>query len=47
MDVASFLVQKVSEREKIRNIILFGSVARGEADKTSDVDLFVDVTNET
>ncbi len=47
MDFASFLVQKVPEREKISNIILFGSVARGEADKTSDVDLFIDVTKET
>lgn len=47
MDFASFLVQKIPAREKISNIILFGSVARGEADKASDVDIFIDVTKET
>ena len=43
MDFSSFLIQKTSG-EKIKNIILFGSVARGEAGKESDVDLFIDVT---
>jgi len=43
MDFASFLIQKIKEKEKIKNIILFGSVAREEAEKTSDVDIFVDV----
>ncbi len=45
MDFASFLIQKV-QQEKIRNIILFGSVARGESDKESDIDLFVDLIDE-
>ena len=43
MDFASFLLQKTAAGEKIRNIILFGSVARGEAGKESDVDVFIDV----
>ncbi len=47
MDFASFLIQKISNRAEIKNIILFGSVARDEADKTSDVDLFIDVVKES
>ena len=43
MDFASFLLQKTAAGEKIRNIILFGSVARDEAGKESDVDVFIDV----
>ncbi len=43
MDFSSFLIQKIATAEKIRNIILFGSVARGEAGKESDVDIFIDV----
>lgn len=43
MDFASFLIQKAATSEKIRNIVLFGSVARGEAGKGSDVDIFIDV----
>ncbi len=46
MDFASFLIQKIKAKEKIKNIILFGSVAREEADKESDVDIFVDVIKE-
>lgn len=46
MDFASFLIQKISKKEKIKNIILFGSVARGESDESSDIDLFIDVTEE-
>lgn len=42
-DFASFLIQKFGSKHKIRNIILFGSVARGEESKGSDVDLFVDL----
>ncbi|MFH1408935.1 MAG: nucleotidyltransferase domain-containing protein [Nanoarchaeota archaeon] len=30
-------------KEKIRNIILFGSVASGQYDKKSDIDIFIDV----
>lgn len=46
LDVVSFLLQKVKRKEVIKNIILFGSVARDEADKTSDVDIFIDVVAE-
>ena len=34
------------DKNKIRNIILFGSVAREEAVKNSDIDLFIDVIKE-
>lgn len=43
-DFASFLLQNMnSDGDKIKQIILFGSVARGDAGKNSDVDLFIDV----
>lgn len=42
-DFASFLLETLNEKsDKITNIILFGSAARGEADKKSDIDLFID-----
>jgi len=47
MDFASFVIQKTKFQENIKNIILFGSVARGEAEKESDIDIFIDVINET
>lgn len=47
LDFVSFLLQKVKKREEIRHIILFGSVARGEEDKTSDVDIFIDIITES
>lgn len=37
---ASFLIEKIGD--KIDRIILYGSVAKGEATKESDVDIFVD-----
>lgn len=40
MHFASYLAENLSG---IRNIILFGSVARGVFDKESDIDLFVDI----
>ncbi len=46
MDFSSFLMQKTKAREKIKNIILFGSVSRNEAGRKSDVDIFVDVVRE-
>ncbi|MBT4376621.1 nucleotidyltransferase domain-containing protein [archaeon] len=48
MDFASFLIQNLKEKngEKIKSIILFGSVARGEENKKSDVDIFIDVFSE-
>ncbi len=45
LDFTSFFVQKVN-LEKIKNIILFGSVARGEESRESDVDIFIDVAKE-
>ncbi|MFA4886699.1 MAG: nucleotidyltransferase domain-containing protein [Candidatus Nanoarchaeia archaeon] len=46
MDVASFLIQKMKDKKVIKNIILFGSVAREESGKESDIDVFVDVFEE-
>ena len=43
LDFVSFLVQETKHRQNIKNIILFGSVSREEADKKSDVDLFIDL----
>ena len=46
IDFTSFLLQKIKAEEEISNVILFGSVARREADASSDVDIFVDVSRE-
>lgn len=46
MDYASFLMQKLKDKSKIKNIILFGSVSRGDANKESDVDIFIDLIGE-
>lgn len=45
IDFVSFLVDRIPQKEmaNIKEIILFGSVPRGEAGKTSDVDVFVNV----
>ena len=42
-DFVSFLLERMDTRH-IKNIILFGSVAREEASSGSDIDMFVDVT---
>ena len=39
----SFLIERI---ENIRYIILFGSVSRGDADKESDIDIFIDTSSE-
>ena len=44
-DFTSFLIQNFKEMKEVRSIILFGSAARNEAEKSSDVDIFVDVLN--
>ncbi len=44
LDFTSYLIQKIKDKEKIKNIILFGSVSREEAGKDSDIDLFIDIT---
>ena len=42
----SFLLKNRELRKyPIKEIILFGSVARGDFDKTSDIDIFIDVEN--
>ena len=48
MDAASFIVQNLSEgeRSELKEIVLFGSAARGEATKKSDVDLFLNTDRE-
>ncbi len=46
LDFASFLVQNLKELDKVQSIILFGSVARGEATKDSDIDIFIDVSDD-
>ncbi|MBU0959336.1 MAG: nucleotidyltransferase domain-containing protein [Nanoarchaeota archaeon] len=45
MDFVSFLFQnlKKNEKDKIKSLILFGSVARGDAGTDSDVDIFIDI----
>jgi len=42
-DFVSFLSEQTKYLDKINSIILFGSVARGEAGKNSDVDIFINV----
>ena len=46
IDFVSFLIQKIKERSEIKQIILFGSVAREESQISSDVDLFIDIIKE-
>lgn len=46
LDFTSFLLQKTKAGEQINNIILFGSVARGESGNDSDIDIFVDIAGE-
>lgn len=43
----SFLLQELTpwERNTIRSILLFGSVARGDEDSRSDIDIFINTTN--
>ena len=42
-DFVSFLLQNLRNKgDKIKQIILFGSVARGDEGKESDIDLFID-----
>lgn len=45
-DFVSFLLQELGkDAAKVTQMILFGSVTRGEEGPTSDLDLFVDVTD--
>ena len=40
---ASFLINGLNDLSNLKSIILFGSVARGDAEKDSDVDVFIDI----
>ena len=42
MAFASFLIQNIKSPSSVNNIILFGSVARNDFDKESDIDIFID-----
>jgi predicted nucleotidyltransferase len=46
IDFISFLLQNIKEKKKIERIILFGSVARDDFTKDSDIDLFIDTPDE-
>lgn len=41
-DFVSFLLQNIKQADKIDTIVLFGSVVRGEANKNSDIDIFIE-----
>jgi len=43
LDFSSYLLQKVKSPESVTHILLFGSIARGDAKEESDIDLFIDV----
>lgn len=43
LDFVSFYIQNTKYGDKIKSIILFGSAARKEATKKSDIDLFIDI----
>lgn len=45
-DFVSFILSRQKIFKKIDEIVLFGSVARGEAGKNSDVDIFIDTPEE-
>ncbi|MBL7160264.1 MAG: nucleotidyltransferase domain-containing protein [Candidatus Aenigmarchaeota archaeon] len=43
----SFLLRELKSTSRIKRVILFGSVARSESTKESDVDIFIDIEKET
>ncbi|PIN91362.1 hypothetical protein COU57_00960 [Candidatus Pacearchaeota archaeon CG10_big_fil_rev_8_21_14_0_10_32_14] len=45
-DFASFVIQKIKSADKINQIILYGSVSKGEESNNSDIDLFFDVKDQ-
>ncbi len=47
LDFSSFLIDTAKVTDKIKRIMLFGSVARGDFTKESDIDLFIDTDEES
>lgn len=45
-DFLSIFFDKLKDKEKVKAIILFGSFARGNQRKDSDIDIFIDVTDD-
>ena len=45
-DFISLFFDSLTDKEKIRRIVLFGSIASGRFDEKSDIDLFFDVKND-
>lgn len=45
-DFVSFYIQNSKNINSVKQIILFGSVARGEATKKSDIDIFIDAVGD-
>ena len=45
-DFVSYFIQNLKEMDRVKSIIFFGSAARNEAGKKSDVDIFIDVFEE-
>lgn len=43
----SYLLSNIKNSENISRIILFGSVAKGEANRKSDVDIFIELRKKT
>ena len=41
-DFVSFLFQNIKQADKIDTVVLFGSTTRGEANKDSDIDIFIE-----
>ena len=44
-DFISQILEKKEIFESIKRIILFGSIARGDFDKDSDIDIFIELYN--
>ena len=44
---SAYLIDNFKELKSIKNIILFGSVARGEYNKESDIDIFIELDEKT
>ncbi len=44
---ASYLLKNLKSRDKVNKIILFGSVAKNQSTKESDIDIFIEVNKKT